>query len=170
MERFQCMLSDVEAREAPTEAATEEVDAAAEAAAAETAAAEEEEQESAEAAAEAEEGLAMVPSLRPEVGAGALVAEEEASSGEESGSSSGAEEEEGGVEEGEEEAAAEAGMGVWPKPLSRWASVESRGRARLRRVNRRLRRAEAAVLRQYAAWDLTQDASEQSAGVPSRLL
>ena len=102
--------------------------------------------------------------------AGVLVAEEEASSGEESGSSSGAEEEEGGVEEeGEEEAAAEAGMGVWPKPLSRWASVESRGRARLRRVNRRLRRAEAAVLRQYAAWDLTQDASEQSAGVPSRL-
>lgn len=81
------------------------------------------------------------------------------------------EEEEGGVEEeGEEEVTAEAGMGVWPKPLSRWASVESRGRARLRRVNRRLRRAEAAVLRQYAAWDLTQDASEQSAGVPSRLL
>ena len=51
-------------------------------------------------------------------------------------------------------------MGVWPKPLLRWASVESRGRARLRRVNRRLRRAERAVLQQFAAWDLTQDASE----------
>ena len=71
----------------------------------------------------------------------------------------GEEEEKEEEQEGEgeaAEAAEAAGMGVWPKPHSRWASVERRGRARLLRVNRRLRRAERSVLQQFAAWDLTQ--------------
>ena len=91
--------------------------------------------------------------------------EEEESSGDSSSDGDG-DGDEGG---GDEELAAEE-FGVCGRPLSKWASVEARGRARLQRVNRRLRRAAAELARQHGAFDLTGDGvAHQSDGVLSRL-